>query len=165
MLNTGNQYLRHTAIHFLEQSPEKRLELLQELGIDRYSFLTKMRFNDTNLICIMRFFQYPHELKYPNLIGADLSNLNLDGVNFMQGDLSYANLQDSRLLNANLVFTNFTGAELKNANLKGATLNEAIWVDAVVDGCIMGSGKGLTIVQRKNLQTRGAIFDPIDDQD
>ncbi len=113
----------------------------------------------------MRFFQYPHELKYPNLIGADLSNLNLDGVNFMQGDLSYANLQDSRLLNANLVFTNFTGAELKNANLKGATLNEAIWVDAVVDGCIMGSGKGLTIVQRKNLQTRGAIFDPIDDQD
>jgi uncharacterized protein YjbI with pentapeptide repeats len=165
MLNTGNQYLRHTAIHFLEQSPEKRLELLRELGIDRYSFLTKLRFNDTNLMCIMRFFQYPHELKFPNLIGADLSNLNLNGVNLMQGDLSYANLQDSSLVNANLAFTNFTGADLSNANLKGATLTQAIWVDTIVEGCVMGLGKDLTIVERKDLQTRGALFDPVDDGD
>lgn len=163
MLNTENQYLRYTAINFLEQSPENRFKMLEELGIERYSFLTKMRLNDTNLICIMQFLQNPEQLKFPNLIGADLSNLNLDGANFMQGDLSYANLQNSSLLNANLVFTNFTGADLRNADLTGATLSQVIWSDTLVAGCKMGSGKGLTAVQRKDLQMRGAEFDSIDD--
>ena len=45
MLQSTTQNLRFQAIHFLEQSPEQRLQILQELGIARYDLLTKMRFN------------------------------------------------------------------------------------------------------------------------
>lgn len=165
MLNRENQYLRYTAIHFLEQSPENRLAILEELGIAHYGFLTKLDFNDTNLMCIMQFFQNPDQLKYPILIGADLSNLNLDSVNFMQGNLSYANLQNSSLRNANLVLTNFTGADLRNADLRGATVSQIIWLDALVEGCKLGLGRGLTTIQKKDLQARGAVFNSVDDED
>ncbi|MEH2336696.1 pentapeptide repeat-containing protein [Nostoc sp.] len=158
MLNLPIQDLRYTAIQFLEQSPPQRLQILNELGIARYEFLTKIRLNEANIICIMRFFKFPSQLKFPNLIGADLSSLILDGVNFIRGNLSGANLQGSSLVNADLLFANFTKADLRNANLRGATLNETIWLETLVDKCQLGVGTGLTQLQHQDLQLRGAIF-------
>ncbi|MEH2077522.1 MAG: pentapeptide repeat-containing protein [Nostoc sp.] len=157
MLNP-TQDLRHTAIEFLEQSSPQRLQILKQLGIARYDFLTKIHLNEANIICIMRFFKYPCQLKFPNLIGADLSGLILDGVNFIRGNLSGANLQGSSLVNADLLFANLMKADLRNADLRGATLNETIWLEALVDKCHFGVGTGLTQLQRQDLQLRGARF-------
>ncbi len=158
MLNIPTQDLRHTAIQFLEQSPSQRLQSLKQLGIARYDFLTKIELNEANIICIMRFFKYPSQLKFPNLMGADLSGLILDGVNFIRGNLSGANLQGSSLVNADLLFVNFTKADLRNADLRGATLNETIWLQTLVDKCQLGVGTGLNHLQRQDLQLRKAIF-------
>ncbi|MEH1970163.1 pentapeptide repeat-containing protein [Nostoc sp.] len=158
MLNIPTQDLRYTAIQFLEQSPPQRLQILKQLGIARYEFLTKIQLNEANIICMIRFFKYPSQLKFPNLIGADLSGLILDGVNFIRGNLSGANLQGSSLVNADLLFANFTKADLRNANLRGATLNETIWLETLVDKSQLGVGTGLNHLQRQDLQLRGAKF-------
>lgn len=158
MLNLPTQELRDRAIQFLEQTPLQRRQILQKLGIARYSFLTKMHLNEANIICIIRFLNNPNQLKFPNLSGADLSNLNLNAVNLIRGNLSEANLQGSHLVNADLLFANFTRADLRNADLRDATLNETIWLDALVDECQLGMGIGLSHQQRKDLQLRGARF-------
>ncbi|MBW4615485.1 MAG: pentapeptide repeat-containing protein [Desmonostoc vinosum HA7617-LM4] len=163
MLNYPTKDLRYIVINFLEQSPSQRLEILRQLGIARYEFLTKMHLTEANITCIIRFFQYPNQLKFPNLMGADLSGLILDGVNLIRGNLSGANLQDTSLINADLLFVNFTGANLRNADLRGATLNETIWLYTLVDQCNFGVGTGLTKQQCKDLQMRGARFDHADD--
>ncbi|MEH1851852.1 MAG: pentapeptide repeat-containing protein [Nostoc sp.] len=158
MLNIPNQDLRHKAIQFLEQSPPQRLQVLKQTGIARYDFLTKIQLNEANIICMMRFLKYPSQLKFPNLIGADLSGLILDGVNFIRGNLSEANLQGSSLVNADLLFVNFTKADLRNADLRGATLNETIWLETLVDKSEFGVGTGLDYLQCQDLQLRGARF-------
>ncbi|AFY32055.1 pentapeptide repeat-containing protein [Calothrix sp. PCC 7507] len=163
MLSILTQDLRNSAIQFLEQSPSQRLQTLRQLGIARYDFLTKMRLNDANINCIMRFLQNPSQLKFPYLVGADLSGLILDEVNFIRGNLSRANLHDSSFVNADLLFANFTEADLRNANLSGATLNETIWVNALVDECNFGTANGLSDFQRKDLQLRGARFSDSED--
>jgi uncharacterized protein YjbI with pentapeptide repeats len=158
MLNLSPQNIRHTAIQFLEQTPIQRLQTLKQFGIGRYEFLTKIKLNEANIICIMRFLQNSKQLKFPNLADADLSNLILDEVNFIRGNLTGANLQRSSLVNADLLFANFTKADLRNADLTGATLNETIWLDALVEGCQFGKGVGLTQLQHQDLQQRGAKF-------
>lgn len=163
MINFPIQDLRYTAIEFLEQNSQQRLQVLKELGIARYEFLTKMPLNEANIICIMRFFQSPQQLKFPNLMGADLSGLILDEINLIRGNLSGANLQNTSLVNADLLFVNFTKADLRNANLRGATLNETIWLDTLVGECQFGKGNGLTQLQRKDLQLRGARFNSLED--
>lgn len=158
MLDLSLPNLRYNAIQFLEQNSTQRLQTLTQLGIGRYEFLTKIKLNEANIICIIRFLQNPNQLKFPNLIDADLSCLILDEVNFIRGNLTGANLQHSRLINADLIFANFTKADLRNANLTGATLNETIWRDALVEDCQFGMGIGLTQLQRQDLQQRGAKF-------
>jgi len=158
MQNLQIQDLRYMAIQFLEQNPEQRLQTLKQLGIGRYEFLTKIKLSEVNIICIMRFLQNPSQLKFPNLANADLSNLILDEVNFIRGNLTGANLQLSSLVNADLLFANFTKADLRNADLTGATLNQTIWLDALVEDCQLGIGIGLTQLQRQDLQMRGAKF-------
>lgn len=158
MLNpTSHLYL--TCTQFLEQSPEQRLLVLRQLGLARYAdFLTKMPLTKANIDCVMRFFSHPSRVKFPNLKGADLSGLVLNGVNLIRGDLSGANLQGSSLINADLLFANFTGANLRTASLSGATLNETIWLDTLVEQCYFGAGIGLTQKQRTDLKLRGARF-------
>jgi uncharacterized protein YjbI with pentapeptide repeats len=80
-------------------------------------------------------------------------------VNFIRGDLTGANLKGCRLLEADLLFANFTEADLRDADLRGATLNETVWLGALVKGCDFGTGIGLTNKQRIDLKVRGAIFD------
>lgn len=160
MLNSPTQDLLLTCTQFLEQSPEQRLLLLQQLGLARYAdFLTKMPLTGANIDCVMRFFSHPSRVKFPNLIGADLSGLVLDEVNLIRGNLSEANLRGSSLINADLLFANFTKADLTGASLCGATLNETIWLDTLVEHCYFGVGIGLTNEQRRDLKLRGARFD------
>ncbi|MBW4593423.1 MAG: pentapeptide repeat-containing protein [Brasilonema angustatum HA4187-MV1] len=165
MLDIPTQNLRRCAIQFLEQNPQQRLEILKQLGIARYDFLTKMCLSEANIGCVMRFFQNPSQLKFPNLTGADLSYLILDEVNFIRGNLLGANLQGSSLVNADLIFANFTNADLINANLNGATLNETIWLNARVEECEFGEGIGLTKLQRQDLRLRGARFKYLEEDD
>lgn len=159
MLNpTSNLYL--TCTQFLEQNPEQRLLLLRQKGLARYAdFLTKMPLNEANIDCVMRFFSHPSRVKFPNLKKADLSGLVLNGVNLIRGDLSEANLQGSSLIDADLLFANLSLADLTGACLNGATLNETIWLGALVEQCYFGTGIGLTQDQRRYLQLRGARFD------
>lgn len=157
MLSSKDLY--YTCTHFLKQSPEQRLQMLKQIGIARYAdFLTQMPLTEANVACVMRFLKSPSSAKFPNLKGAELSGLNLDGVNFIRGDLSRANLSSSSFVNADLIFANFTKADLRNADLQGATLNETIWLDTLVDKCNFGIGIGLTNEQRRNLKLCGAIF-------
>lgn len=160
MLNSPTQNLHFTCIQFLEQDPHQRLLVLEQLGIARYAnFLTKMPLTPSNVACVMRFFRTRSRVKFPNLKEADLSGLVLDGANFIHGNLSGANLRGSSLRDADLLFANFTRADLRDADLGGATLNEIIWLDALVDQCYLGTGIGLTCEQRTDLKGRGARFD------
>lgn len=155
--NTAS-YLRQAATEFLEQDAQQRLYILKQYGIARYTFLLQMRLNEANIICVARYLQNPRALKFPNLIGADLSGLILDGVNLIRGNLSGANLSNSSLVKADLIFVNFTGADLSYANLSGATLNETIWEDTLVTGCQLDNTIGLTLAQRQDLLSLGAKF-------
>jgi uncharacterized protein YjbI with pentapeptide repeats len=158
MLNSLYYNYHYNASQFLKQTPEKRLQILKQLGIARYDFLAKMCFNEANIACVNRFLQNPNQLKFPNLTGSDLSRLDLNNSNFIRGNFTSANLSGSSLVNADLMFANFTRADLRNANLSGATLNETIWLDTLVDGCEFGEGIGLSKEQYQNLKSRGAQF-------
>ncbi len=160
MLNSPTSDLYLTSTQFLEQSPEQRLLLLRQMGLARYAdFLTKMPLSQVNIDCVMRFFSHPSRVKFPNLKGADLSGLVLNGVNLIRGDLSGANLGGSSLIDADLLFANFTGADLRAASLSGATLNETIWLGTLVEQCYFGAGIGLTNEQCRDLKLHGARFD------
>ena len=154
---TRNLYC--TCTEFLEQDPQQRILTLKQLGLARYAdFLTKMPLSEANVACVMRFFANPSRVKFPNLRGAELSGLVLDGVNFIRGDLSGANLRGSSLVNADLIFADFTKADLRDADLRGATLNETTWSGTLVNQCHSGTGIGLTNEQRRDLNNRGAKF-------
>lgn len=160
MLNSLTQDLYRTCIQFLEKDPQQRLLVLKQLGLARYAdFLTQMPLTQANVACVMHFFSHPSRVKFPNLKGADLSGLVLDGVNLIRGDLTGAKLRGSSLINADLLFANFTGADLRAADLRGATLNETIWSGTLVDKCHLGTGIGLTHEQHTDLKIRGARFD------
>lgn len=160
MLNPLAQDLRATCTQFLQSSPQQRLLVLQQIGLGRFAdFLMKLRLSEANIACVMGFFRTPSCVKFPKLKAADLSYLNLDGVNFIRGDLSGANLRGSSLVNADLIFANFTDADLRDADLTGATLNETIWSGTLVDRCQLGTGIGLTTEQCRDLKMRGAKFD------
>jgi uncharacterized protein YjbI with pentapeptide repeats len=158
MPDNATQNLRQTARAFLEQDETVRTQILREYGIARYTFLTRMQLNQANIICVMPYLENPSKLKFPNLVGADLSNLILDGVTLIRANLSHANLSNSSLVNADLLFANLTGTNLRHANLQGATLNETIWQDALVTGCQLGGSIGLIGAQRQDLLMRGAVF-------
>lgn len=159
MLHSPTQDLKGTCTLFLEQDPQQRLLTLKQLGLARYAdFLTQMPLSEANVACVMRFFKNPSRAKFPNLRGAELSGLVLDGVNFIRGDLSGANLRGSSLVNADLLFADFTATDLRNADLRGATLNETVWSAALVDQCQLGTAIGLTDEQRTDLKVRGATL-------
>jgi uncharacterized protein YjbI with pentapeptide repeats len=158
MLDSPTQDLEQNCREFLQQNSQQRLLILKNLGLGRYEFLTKMPLIEANVVCVMHFFQSPSRAKFPNLRGAELSGLVLDGVNFIRGDLTGAKLKGCSLLEADLIFANFTDADLRDADLRGATLNESVWLGALVEGCKFGAGIGLTQKQRSDLIMGGAIF-------
>ena len=80
---------------------------------------------------------------WPNLVKADLSNLNLKGADFFISDLREANLSNSDCSYANFsgsicIRTNFTNSQLQNANLYIANLNGCNFNSADLSFAIMG---------------------------
>ena len=152
--------LQQTSIHFLEQNPRERLTILKRLGLARYAtFLTQMPLTESNIACVMRFFQNPDRVKFPDLRAVELNGLVLDGVNLIRGDLSEASLKGCRLHKADLVFARLVRTDLREADLRGATLNETLWFGTLVEGCQLGRGLGLTEQQRQELSAAGALFE------
>ena len=109
---------------------------------------------------IERYAKIPHAPEgtmFTDLLGADLSNRNLDGVElvgvFLDGanltaasligidlhdsTLAEANLTNADLSNANLSGVNFGGATLRNTKMTGANLKGAIFDKAIIDGADM----------------------------
>jgi Pentapeptide repeats (8 copies) len=152
--------LEQSSIHFLEQSSPVRFAVLREQGLARYApILGQMPLTKANIACVMRFFQYPNRVKFPDLRDAELAGLSLDGVNFIRADLSGANLRGCRLQKVDLVFVRLVKTDLRDADLRGATLNETLWSGTLVKGCQMGQGIGLTKRQKQELQAGGALLD------
>ncbi|MGA7954951.1 MAG: pentapeptide repeat-containing protein [Gloeobacterales cyanobacterium] len=152
--------LQRISTHFLEQNPKDRLLVLRSLGLARYAtFLAQMPLTESNVACVMRFFQNPDRVKFPDLRAVELADLVLDGVNFIRGDLSGADLRGCRLHKADLVFARLVQTDLRDADLRGATLNETLWFGTLVKGCQLGRGIGLTEQQRRQLNADGALFE------
>ena len=132
---------------------------LQELGLLRYAkLLTQIEPSEGNIACVERFLSYPSQMKFPMLMGVDLTDLNLDSVNFIRANLKDANLTRCCLRDADLIFGNFSRSNLSDADLRGATLNETVWTEAIVSGCDFRDTIGLTLVQVHELRSRGGIF-------
>ena len=160
MLNALSSDLYNRCREFLLETRPARLATLRHLGLARYiDFMAEMPLTDANLVCVMRFFQNPSQVKFTDLRGVDLPALNLDGVNCIRGNLSGANLRGASLVKADLLYACLKGADLRDANLQGATLNKTMWDGALVTGCCLGLGSGLSEQQRQDLAQRGAIFD------
>ena len=65
------------------------------------------------------------DLRYANLICADMSGANLTGANFRDANLTGADLRDADLTCATFRYANLTGADLRRADLRGADLRDA----------------------------------------
>ena len=147
--------------HFLEQGSSDRLQILKQLGLARYAdFMLLMPNTAANVACVMRFFTDPSRVKFPDLRGVELADLVLDGVNLIRANLTGARLNGSSLVKADLIYAQLQDADLRGADLRGATLNKTSWAAALVEGCSLGVGVGLTDEQRQDLQKRGALFEP-----
>jgi uncharacterized protein YjbI with pentapeptide repeats len=83
------------------------------------------------------------ELIDANLTGANMSGARLNGAN-----LELANLLGAKLIDANLSFANLIGANLELANLSGTQVYQAKF----------GSNQGISELMKRDLETRGAIF-------
>ena len=59
-----------------------------------------------------------------NMYAADLTRMDLSGVNFGGADLSKANFSDANLARANFSGANLTGATLKEANFTDVKIDE-----------------------------------------
>ncbi|MEM8715433.1 MAG: pentapeptide repeat-containing protein [Cyanobacteria bacterium P01_A01_bin.3] len=149
-----------TAEQFLKTDRDRRSQILDHLGLSRYSeILLPMQASEANITCVERFLSAPDRVKFPQLQGADLSNLALNNVNLIRADLTGTNLRESSLQAADLLFAKAIATDLRGANLRGATLSRTVWTHALVDDCNFGAGNGLTNLQREELRRRGARFD------
>ncbi|MEY4519194.1 MAG: hypothetical protein RLZZ499_1793 [Cyanobacteriota bacterium] len=148
---------------FLSQPIPQRLNTLQNMGLERYhQLLCHLTFTEANYQCLRRFLIHPHQVKFPQLQGADLRGLNLQKMNLVRAKFNQAQLQGCCLRSADLIFGDFTGADLSNADLRGSTLNESQWHNAVVTRCDLRSTVGLTPQQQQLLRQQGAILDSFD---
>ncbi|MEM9567828.1 MAG: pentapeptide repeat-containing protein [Cyanobacteria bacterium P01_E01_bin.34] len=148
------------AEQFLFADRDRRRQILDRLGLSRYGdILLPMQASDANITCVERFLTAPDRVKFPQLQGADLSNLALNNVNLIRADLTGTNLRESSLQTADLLFAIAIASDVRGADLRGATLSRTIWTNALVENCNFGAGKGLTNRQREELRGRGGRFD------
>lgn len=84
---------------------------------------------------------------------ADLSNLNLENINFENVDLSGAILQSTSFRGANLQNTCFSGVKAKNANFSKANLSSAELIYADLEGAnFQGADLKSADLRQVNLQ-------------
>jgi hypothetical protein len=107
-------------------------------------------------------------LKYANLQGADLSDLNLSGATLLYANLPSACLVRTNLSGANLSHADLRGAQLNGANLKAAHLDRANLQGARLDAAIIcfagfhgANLEGSTFFEARYLKEahlRGAVY-------
>jgi hypothetical protein len=145
---------------FLSQSAPQRLEILHQLGLERYQqLLCFLSPTAANQQCLLRFFANPQQVKFPQLQGADLTGLDLQGMNLIRAKFNNAQLGQCCLRAADLIFGDFSGANLTQADLRGCTINETQWLNTIVFRCDLRQAVGLSAQQRHLLQQQGAILD------
>ncbi len=92
----------------------------------------------------------------PDLLGAELRDVDLSYANLSRADLSHADLNGSNLRHANLQKTDLSGTSLRNVNLSEADLSQAILRNADLTGAVLRDA----VLRGTNLQ--GANFDDAD---
>lgn len=75
-----------------------------------------------------------------NLVGKDLSNLDLTGAFIHDADLSYADLQGTTLVNSTLQHVEFTEAKVQNADFEDSTVNGGNLQLAIFCNTVMPAG-------------------------
>lgn len=144
---------------FCDQSPAQKVIILRKYGLERYSqLLCQLKPSSGNLHCLGRFFTQSGRIKFPQLQGTDLAELDLSNTNMIRANFTAANLQNCNLQGADIIFGNFTAANLTQANLQGCTLNEVCWQDSIVTDCLLFGSKGIALSQQQALLIRGAVF-------
>jgi hypothetical protein len=144
---------------FCDRSPAQKVVILRQYGLERYSqLLCQLEPSPGNLHCLEKFFTQPGRMKFPQLQGTDLAELDLSNTNMIRANFTGANLQNCNLQGADIIFGNFTRANLTQANLQGCTLNETCWQESIVTDCLLCDSKGITPWQQQVLLTKGAIF-------
>ena len=97
------------------------------------------------------------DLRYADMIGANLEDADLREANLSGADLREANLRGANLSSANLTRTNFSGASLLQSNIFQADLSEAILVQADLNGADF-RGANLTNANLTRTQSVGTNF-------
>jgi uncharacterized protein YjbI with pentapeptide repeats len=95
-----------------------------------------------------------------DLTEANLSAAELAGADFSGALLSNANLKESNARRASFALANLSGADLRGADLRGATLTRTNFSGAQVQGLRLGENPGLSPEDRFELQQRGALEQP-----
>jgi uncharacterized protein YjbI with pentapeptide repeats len=148
-----------TALDFCEQLIATKLEILQQLGLERYGkLLSQLPPTPGNLACVEKFLTQPGRMKFPQLQGTQLAGLDLRSTNLIRANFTDSDLRGCCLKDADVMFGNFTRADLRGANLQGATLYETQWCAAQVEDCDLRSAKGIAPAQQQWLQEQRAIF-------
>lgn len=94
-----------------------------------------------------------------DLSEADLQGAKLSGADFSGAYLSSANLSGADLHKASLALANLGGANLQATNFKEANLSNINLTSARVERARFGSNPGLTEELKRDLQQRGAIVE------
>ena len=107
-----------------------------------------------------------HRRVIPDLTQANLSNLNLSGINFRKAILKQANLNNTdlskaQLNNADLEKANLLGANLSSTNFQGANLDFAI-LKAIINRQTIMADKYLKIYEIVNHTGESKNFTGID---
>lgn len=101
-------------------------------------------FSGSNLVgAELSFLQLPQIV----LIGANLSKVDFWATNLANADLRYADLSGAELMCANLTGANLTGANLSEASLMGTNLTDAVLCNA----CLRDSNLSRTKLQNAEL--------------
>jgi len=87
-----------------------------------------------------------------SLIGAELSEANVKGVDFEDADLTLATLRNLNALGADFEGANLEGATLMNADLRRATLDDARLHEAVLTDAHIAGGTSMGNVNFYDLQ-------------
>jgi Pentapeptide repeats (8 copies) len=144
---------------FCDRSPSQKVVILRQYGLERYSqLLCQLEPSPGNLHCLEKFFTQPERMKFPQLQGTDLAELDLSNTNMIRANFTGANLQNCNLQGADIIFGNFTRANLTQANLQGCTLNETCWQESIITDCLLCDSKGIPLWQQQILLSKGAIF-------
>jgi uncharacterized protein YjbI with pentapeptide repeats len=103
----------------------------------------------------------------PDFSQANLSNLNLRGVNLnkallKQTNFNHTDLSQGQFTNANLEGANFLGSNLLDANFKGANLDYVIFAQAVINTRTVMAIKYRQVHEIVNRQTANKNFSGID---